>query len=64
MDDRVKEELKQLAQLGQALQLALRGTSPQARAFLQRNGFTKDKRIVVQRFTFTLVGACWKGKNA
>lgn len=64
MDQSVKEELKQLAQLGQALQLALRGTSPQARAFLQLQGFTKDRRIVVQRFVYKLVGACWKGKNA
>lgn len=61
MDDSVKAELKQIEQLACALQLALRGTSPQVRAFLQQQNFTKDRRIVVQRFLYILVGGCRRG---
>lgn len=62
MDVRVKEELAQLEQLALALQLALRGSSPQARAILNHEGFTKSRRIGANNFTWLLVGACRKAK--
>jgi hypothetical protein len=54
----LKEHLTQLKQLAAAYNGALKHSSPQLRAALQHQGFTKDRRIVLQRFSYILTQAC------
>lgn len=50
------QQLQQLRQLSVAFQLALKGTTPQVRVALQKQGFNKTKRVILQRHLYNLVG--------
>lgn len=54
----LREHLKQLKQLAAVYNGALKHSSPQLRAAIQREGFTKDRRVVLQRFSYKLTLAC------
>lgn len=54
----LKKQLQQMEQFGLGLNLSLKHSSAQARAAMSRGGFDKNKRIVIQRFSYLLVKAC------
>lgn len=54
----LKNQLQMLEQIGRAVNLALKHSSPEVRIALQREGFDKNKRIIVQRMTYLMVKAC------
>lgn len=54
----LREHITQLRQLAGVYNGALKHSSPQMRAILQRHGFTKNRRIVLQRFSYMLTQAC------
>lgn len=56
MDNQFFTQLRQVEQLSLGLQLALRGTTKEQRAALERAGFGKTRRFATQKLLFILVG--------